>query len=266
MGRRARKPSPGPYLLHLELLRERITDAKRFPYCLPAIRSIEKLPFHPKVTFFIGENGSGKSTLLEAVAVEYGLNPEGGSRNFNFATKATHARLDDALRLAKTHHHARDSFFLRAESFYNVATEVDRLEKVVPDLLRAYGGTSLHEQSHGESYFALFQHRFRGCGLYLMDEPEAALSPRRQLQFLAILHEYCKRGSQFVIATHSPIIMAYPDAWIYVFSNNGIQQVPYKEPEHYLITRGFVSSPKSALAELLEDEEAQEESSPIEDI
>jgi predicted ATPase len=265
MGRRARKASPGPFLMHLELLRERITNAKRFPYCLPAIRSIDKLPFHPKVTFFIGENGSGKSTLLEAVAVACGLNPEGGSRNFNFATRASHSRLDDALRLAKAPSHARDSFFLRAESFYNVATEVERLEKIVPGLLLAYGDKSLHNQSHGESFFALFQHRFRGCGLYLMDEPEAALSPLRQIQFLSILHDYCKRGSQFVIATHSPIIMAYPDAWIYVFSNKGIQQVPYQETEHYLVTRGFLSSPRSALAALFSDEDAKEESSATED-
>src|SRR5262249_35665483 len=157
---------------------------------LPALRNLDRLSFHPKVTFFVGENGMGKSTLLEALAVSVGLNPEGGSRHFNFATRASHSELDACLRVAKTVSLARDSYFLRAESFYNVATEIERLGL---DLL-PYGGRSLHEQSHGESFFALFQHRFRGHGLYLMDEPEAALSPKRQLEFLAILHEYCKQG------------------------------------------------------------------------
>lgn len=246
-----KKPTPGPYLLQAELLRDRIAEPDKFPYTLPAIRGLETLPFHPKVTFFIGENGSGKSTLLEAIAVECGLNPEGGSRNFNFATRASHSRLHEALRLAKTPKLASDSYFLRAESFYNVATEIENLGL---DLLPAYGGTTLHEKSHGESFFALFQHRFRGCGLYLMDEPEAALSPQRQLQFLAILHDYCKRGSQFAIATHSPIIMAYPDAWIYVFGEEGIRRVDYTETEHYLITRGFLSNPNRSLSALLADD------------
>lgn len=252
MRRRKANPSPGPYLLQAELLRERITDADKFPYCLASIRNLTTLAFHPKVTFFVGENGSGKSTLLEAIAIESGLNPEGGSRNFNFATRPSHSGLNEALRLAKAPRLAADSYFLRAESFYNVATEIERLGT---DLLPAYGGKSLHEQSHGESFFALFQHRFRGCGLYLMDEPEAALSPHRQLQFLSVLHDYCKRGSQFVIATHAPIIMAYPDAWIYVFGGEGIRQVPYTETEHYLVTRGFLSNPKRSLAVLLADED-----------
>ena len=218
MGRR-KTPTPGPFLIHAELLGERIPAGDPFPYCLPSIRMLTTLPFHPKVTFFVGENGSGKSTLLEAVAVGCGLNPEGGSRNFNFATRASHSPLDELLRLAKAPRpRPADSYFLRAESFYNVATEIERLGT---DLLPAYGGRSLHEQSHGESFFALFQNRFRGNGLYLMDEPEAALSPQRQLEFLAVLHDYCQRGSQFVIATHSPIIMAYPDAWIYVFGTRG---------------------------------------------
>ncbi|HVS39775.1 MAG TPA: AAA family ATPase [Gemmataceae bacterium] len=258
MRRRKANTTIGPYLLHAEMLRDRIADADKFPYCLPSIRSIETLPFHPKVTFFVGENGSGKSTLLEAIAIECGLNPEGGSRNFNFATRPSHSGLSQVLRLAKTPRLAADSYFLRAESFYNVATEIERLG---PGLFPAYGGKSLHEQSHGESFFALFQHRLRGCGLYLMDEPEAALSPRRQLQFLSVLHDYCKKGSQFVIATHSPIIMAYPDAWIYVFGREGIRQVPYAETEHYLITRGFLSSPKRSLAVLLTDEDAAEQGS-----
>jgi predicted ATPase len=256
MGRR-KPPSPGPYLIHAELIRDRIPDSRQFPYCLPTLRNLDRLAFHPKVTFFVGENGSGKSTLLEAIAAGCGLNPEGGSRNFNFATRASHSQLDEALRLAKAPRLAADSYFLRAESFHNVATEIERLDKgpaFGPPLIDSYGGKSLHEQSHGESFFALFQNRLGGCGLYLMDEPEAALSPQRQLQFLAILHDYCKRGSQFVIATHSPIIMAYPDAWIYTFGSEGIRRVEFTETKHYLVTRGFLHHTQSMLKELLTDE------------
>ena len=254
MARRKAKTSPGPYLVHAELLPERIAAPDQPPYCLPSIRNLGTLLFHPKVTFFVGENGSGKSTLLEAIAIGSGLNPEGGSRNFNFATRASHSRLDEALRLAKTYRLPGDSYFLRAESFFNVASEIERLDKDPggPPIIGAYGGRSLHEQSHGESFFALFHNRFRDNGLYLMDEPEAALSPKRQLEFLALLHDYCTRGCQFVIATHSPIIMAYPDAVIYVFGNEGIRQVPYTETEHYLVTRGFLASPESSLAVLFD--------------
>ena len=253
---RKRTSKPGPFLLHLELLRDRITDLSKFPYCLPAIRALTKLPFHPKVTFLIGENGSGKSTLMEAIATASGLNPEGGSRNFNFATRASHSPLGDFLRLAKAPGLPKDSYFLRAESFYNVASEIERLDKDGggPRIINAYGGVSLHEQSHGESFFALFQNRFGDNGLYLMDEPEAALSPKRQLQFLALLHDYLCRGGQFVIATHSPIIMAYPNSLIYLLDGKGIREVAYTETEHYQITRGFLSSPKRSLAELLRNE------------
>ncbi len=247
---RKRRSTPGPYLLHLELLRERIPDFNCFPYNLPAIHGLTALPFHPKVTFFVGENGSGKSTLLEAIAVECGLNPEGGSRNFNFATRASHSPLGECLRLSKAPAMPGDSYFLRAESFYNVATEIERLGT---DLLLAYGGKSLHEQSHGESFFALFENRFRDNGLYLMDEPEAALSPKRQLQFLRLLHDYVRRGGQFVIATHSPIILAYPDARIYQLDGNGVREVAYTDTEHYAVTRAFLSNPQRSLATSLSD-------------
>ena len=255
---RRRKSDPGPYLLHLELLRDRIEDAGRFPHTLPALRNLTVMKFHPKVTFFVGENGSGKSTLLESVAVACGLNPEGGSRNFDFATRASHSDLHGCLRLARTLAVAGDSYFLRAESFYNVATEIERLDTddprayfKPPKLTPAYGGQSLHEQSHGESFFALFKNRFRAHGLYLMDEPEAALSPTRQLQFLALLHDYVARGGQFVIATHSPIILAYPDAVIYRLDGDGLSEVAYTATEHYLVTRAFLNNPQRALDELL---------------
>jgi predicted ATPase len=253
MVRRKTKPSRGPYLLHLELLRDRVPSFDRFPYSLPALRNLDRLPFHPKVTFFAGENGTGKSTLLEAIAISERLNPEGGSRHFNFATRASHSDLDVCLRVARTVSLARDAYFLRAESFYNVASEIERIG---PELVPIYGGRSLHEQSHGESFFTLFRHRFRGHGLYLMDEPEAALSPKRQLEFLVILHDYCKQGAQFVIATHSPIILAYPDARIYVFGEEGVREVPYQETEHYLVMRGFLTNPQRTLSVLLADDEA----------
>jgi predicted ATPase len=151
-----------------------------------------------------------------------------------------------------------DSYFLRAESFYNVASEIERLDTPPPGqsypgppIIDAYGGRSLHEQSHGESFFTLFRTRLRGNGLYLMDEPEAALSPARQLQFLVLLHAYVRQGGQFVIATHSPILMAYPDAWIYALGAEGIRKTPYTETEHYLITRRFLGNPERSLSELL---------------
>jgi predicted ATPase len=252
MSRRKTKSSPGPYLLQATLLAERIPADRPFPYTLPAIRNLETLSFHAKVTFFIGENGSGKSTLLEALSVGSGLNPEGGSRNFDFATRASHSRLHEAMRLSRAPRLAADSYFLRAETFYNVASEIERL-----GVIGAYGGQSLHDQTHGESFFALFKYRFKDNGLYLMDEPEAALSPSRQLQFLALLHNYCQRGCQFVIATHSPIIMAYPDAVIYVFDEKGIREVPYTETEHYRVTRGFLNNPQRSMAVLFADEEPE---------
>jgi predicted ATPase len=256
MPRKKTKQSTGPYLIDLLLLREQVPSFNDFPFCLPIIQKLERLPFHPKVTFFIGENGSGKSTLLEALAIEVGLNPEGGSRYFNFATRASHSNLHQYLRLAKTSSLARDSYFLRAESFYNVATEVERID---PKLFRVYGGRTMHEQSHGESFWALFQHRFRGNGLYLMDEPETALSPKRQVEFLSLMHDYCQRGAQFVIATHSPIIIAYPDSCIYLLTTEGMRTVPYLETEHYLVTRDFLKNPAKGLRRILSEKKAATE-------
>jgi predicted ATPase len=251
---RKRQITPGPYLLYLELPRDRVTNPDRYPFALPALRRLETLAFHPKVTFLLGENGSGKSTLLEAIAIAWGLNPEGGSLNFNFATRPSHSLLGDSIRLARPPSTPGDSYFLRAESFFNVATEIERLDEGSGAILDAYGGQSLHEQSHGESFFALFRSRFRDNGLYLMDEPEAALSPTRQIAFLALLHDYVKHGCQFVIATHSPIILAYPEATIYQLSDSGISPIDYTETEHYLVTRGFLTNPQRTLSELFRED------------
>ena len=184
---------------------------------LAILRDMENLEIAKPVTFFAGENGTGKSTLLEAIAVGYGFNPEGGTRNFNFASRETHSNLNEYITIVKGIRRPKDGFFLRAESFYNVASEIDRLDQegFVP-LIDSYGGRSLHEQSHGESFMSLILNRFRGDGIYILDEPEAALSPSRQLALLCRIHQLVKDGSQFIIATHSPILMAYPEADIYL--------------------------------------------------
>jgi predicted ATPase len=241
-----------PYLESAYLDRAKVDSFARYPFHLPAVRGLDQIAFHPEVTFLVGENGSGKSTLLEALAVASGLSGEGGSQNFGPRTRDTHSDLHEAIRLVRGIRQPSDTFFLRAESFYNVASQLDDMEEERPGLLRNYGGKSLHEQSHGESFLALAMHRLHGLGLYLLDEPEAALSPSRQMAFLAVLHDLVMRKSQFVIATHSPILMAYPRAWIYSL-DDGVKRVEYRETEHYRITRRFLEAPERMLAELMAD-------------
>lgn len=239
----------------LSLLREKVASFEDFPFSLPAIRLLESLDFHPKITFFVGENGSGKSTLLEAIAVSLGFNPEGGTKNFNFESRASHSNLDQYLRIAKGFKRPRNGFFLRAESFFNVATEIEHLDaepSFGPPVINSYGFRSLHEQSHGESFLALINNRFGPQGLYILDEPEAALSPQRQLATLSRMHDLVLENSQFIIATHSPILMAYPDAWIYSCTKDGIRRIEYAETEHYQVTRDFLSDPQRMLQVLLE--------------
>lgn len=211
------------------------------------------LDFDAPVTFLIGENGAGKSTLLEGIAVACGFNPEGGSRNFSFSTRATHSELGAYLTPARRRY-PKDGFFLRAESFYNVATNIDELDETTPGprLIDSYGGVSLHRQSHGESFLALVEHRFSGQGLYLLDEPEAALSPARLLTLIALLDQLVKADSQFIIATHSPILMAFPGARLYQLGEDGVTAVEYRETEHYQLTRRFLENPERMLRYLLE--------------
>jgi len=230
----------GGYLRAVRLERERITDPDAYPFSIPAIATLAALELDPKLTFLIGENGAGKSTLIEAIAVLAGFNAEGGSTGFHFDTRRSESSLHQSMRLVRGHRRPRDGFFLRAESYFNVATEIERL-----GVLDSYGGVSLHEQSHGESFLALAMHRFRGNGLYILDEPEAALSPQRQLSLLSILHDLIEaRDSQLVIATHSPILMAYPNARIYELGATGIERIAYEDTEHYRITRDFLSAPE----------------------
>ncbi len=224
---------------------------------LPIIKFLSKekqLSFSSNVTFFVGENGTGKSTLLEAIAVAYGFNAEGGSKNFTFQTNATHSELFQHITVAKRGY-AKDGFFLRAESLYNVATNIDDMDKESsfdPLVIESYGGVSLHNQSHGESFLSIVQNRFFGNGLYILDEPEAALSPMRLLTLMAEITELVKKDSQFIIATHSPILMTLPNADILEFSEEGIRKVNYKDTEHYQITKRFLENPEKMLQYLLE--------------
>jgi len=235
------------YVLDVKLKRDKVPSFDTYPFSLPVVRHLDTLEMHPKVTFIVGENGSGKSTLLEAVAIAWGFNAEGGTKNFNFQTRASHSELHEYLLLLKSVKRPRNGFFLRAESFFNVATAIDDV-----GVAEYYGGRSLHEQSHGESFFALMQHRFGGNGFYVLDEPEAALSPTRQLAMLSRLHDLVHDRSQFVIATHSPILMAYPDAWIYQIGDDGLERVAYEQTEHYVVTKDFLRDPKRRLADLLD--------------
>ena len=252
--RRSAAPAPvTPYLREISLERDATIDDAVYPYSIPAVRRLRTLAFHRHVTFIVGENGCGKSTLLEGIAVAWGFNPEGGSVNFRFATRSSHSDLHQHLRLVKSLRRPRDGFFLRAESFFNVATDIERMDaepSSAPPIISSYGGRSLHEQSHGESFLALLLHRFGGDGLYILDEPEAALSPTRQLAVLRRIHQLVELRSQFIIATHSPILMAYPRATIYVLDETGFKKVRYEDTEHYAVSREFLADPARILKQL----------------
>ena len=218
---------------------------------LPAVRHIQQaggLVFRRPVTFFVGENGVGKSTLIEAIALAAGFNAEGGTVNFNFATRPTHSDLYRFLRLTRGPVRNLDGFFLRAESFYNVATNLDDLDD--GRLLRYYGGTSLHAQSHGESFLSLVEHRFGGHGLYILDEPEAALSPMKLMTLMVLMDRLVKDRSQFLISTHSPILMTFPGAEIYELSEEGVRLADYRDTAHFQIARRFLDAPERMLEAL----------------
>lgn len=242
-----------PYLREVALKRDEIENFSLFPFSIPAVSGLDSLAFGPEVTFFVGENGSGKSTHLEAIAVALGFNPEGGSKNFNFGTRESHSVLYRYLRMVMSYVKPNDGFFLRAESYFNVASNIEELDREfapTPKVIDSYGGVSLHEQSHGESFLALILHRFRGQGIYILDEPEAALSPTRQLAILSQMKQLADDSSQFIIATHSPILLAYPGATIYQIGASGITPVQYHETEHYVVTKAFLNNPDKMINEL----------------
>ena len=231
---------------------------------LPVIKSLKamgRLRFTKRVTFLVGENGIGKSTLVEAIAVSQGFNPEGGTVNFRFSTEDSHSELHRYLRVQKGTAVRKDGFFLRAESFYNVASSIDQMDRIPgpgPRVIDSYGGVSLHRQSHGESFLSLVENRFGGNGLYILDEPEAALSPSRILELMCHIHELEKKNSQFIISTHSPILMAYPGAQLLYLTREGIREVSYRDTEHYQITKQFLNAPEQMCRYLFAEEERED--------
>lgn len=243
------------YIRSICLNKERILSFNGFPLNLPVIKNFREIALHPNVTYIIGENGMGKSTLLEGIAIGLGFNPEGGTLNFNFSSYDSHSNLEKYLRIVKGVERAQDSFFFRAETFYNVATNIEEMDSEPSfggKVIDSFGGVSLHEQSHGEAFFAAFTERFRGNGLYILDEPEAALSPLRQLSMLARINDLVHQGSQFIISTHSPMIMAYPDAKIIQLTEEGMTEVTLEETYHYSIMNQFFDDRKRMLHHLFQ--------------
>lgn len=246
-----------PYLREISLKRERIERYDEYPFSIPAVRELDALEFHPDVTFFVGENGAGKSTLLEAIALAMGFGPEGGTRNLHFSTADTTSILYRHLKVVKSFSKPRDYYFLRAESYFNVASEIQRLDEDPmggPRIMPSYGDRSLHAQSHGESFMALLINKLRGKGFYLFDEPEAALSPTRQMAALTAIHRLVEAGSQFIIATHSPILLAYPRSKIILFDGTGLSAVRYEDTEHYAITRHFLNNHRKMVETLMSND------------
>ena len=257
MPRRRADAGAGAYIRSFEVTVP-LVERTGYPLDLPAVRTVESLALDPRMTIFVGENGSGKSTLVEGLAVAAGFNPEGGSTNFNFRTQSHLPELARHLRLIRNPTRPRTGFFLRAESFFNVATEIERLDEEQRDMRGspigpAYGPQPLHQVSHGESFLALARHRFRAGGLYILDEPEAALSPTGCLALLRRFRELADQGSQFIIATHSPIVMSFPGALIYLLTESGPKHVSWDELDHVRITREFLNDPAIVLRELFAD-------------
>lgn len=241
-------------LRKITLLRDRVTDWTGYPFSVPAIRKLDELTLRSRVCFFAGENGSGKSTLLEAIAAHYGFGREGGTRSFlNNSTKSNLSiePLVKALRLAFTVRTGA-GFFLRAESFFNAASYLDELG---PEVLQYYGGRSLHTRSHGETFLTVIEHKMQRDGLFLLDEPEAALSPQRQLAFLVLMHETLKKhkDAQFIISTHSPLLLGYPEAQIISFDDEKLCEISYEETAPLQIVRRFVNDRDGFVGELFDE-------------
>lgn len=240
--------SPRPYLKRVEFTNPDAIDWNDFPYSIPAVNDLDKISFHADVTFLVGDNGTGKSTILEAIAKNLGFGAEGGTKNVLRQSVDTDTGLSAHLRLIKSYKKPQDGYFLRAESFFNIATYMDELQYTA-----GYGGGSLHARSHGEVFLSVLTHKLKGNGLYLLDEPEAALSPARQLAALIAIDDLVKQESQFIIVTHSPILMAYPNAQIYELSDCGIKAVNYVNTEHYQITKDFLNHFPQRLTNLFDE-------------
>jgi len=244
-------------LKKLTLLRERVKDWETYPFSVPAIRGLNELPLRSRISFFAGENGTGKSTLLEAIAAHYGFGREGGNRNFrNDSTESNHSidPLVKALRLSFDQKTGA-GFFLRAESFFNTASHIDDLEPGGGPIINSYGGRSLHARSHGETFFTLLDLKFRRNGLFLLDEPEAALSPQRQLSFLVLIHDVLRefKDAQFIISTHSPVLLAYPKAQILSFDDSQIHEIDYEQTGSFQVAHRFLNHREEFLEELFAD-------------
>lgn len=214
-------------------------DKDSYLFEIDGLKKFKKLDFTSPITIFTGENGSGKSTLLEAIAVNWGFNPEGGSKNFNFSTHDTHSPLYSSIRLVKSFRHAKDGFFLRAESFYNVASNAQDIGIGIENGFIEWGGKPSHEQSHGESFLNLVNNRFRGDGLYILDEPESALSMQRQLSLMVSLKELADEGSQIIIATHSPLLLSLPGAQIISLDSDSPLEIDYQDSKPYQLLKLF---------------------------
>ena len=255
---RTQTVSPDPLLDKIIVSPFDIAMANQYPFNLSLIQNLKEIEFPTKVTFFVGENGTGKSTILEALAIKAGFGAEGGSKNIAFQTASEKnyspaAKLADCFTLS-WRKKVFNGYFFRAESFFNVATHIEQIAQYDFTIYDSYGGKSLHEQSHGESFLAFFKNRLGSGGFFIFDEPEAALSPQRQLSLLAIIHELAtKTDSQFIIATHSPIILAYPGATIYSCDLATLKRVDYKDTDHYQITKQFLDNPDRYFTYLFEE-------------
>lgn len=250
-------------LKRITLLKDRVLDWSVYPFTVPVIAAFDEVEIRSRVVFFAGENGSGKSTLLEAIAAHYGFGPEGGNRNLRHDTTEHNHSIDPLVRALRLSFDVKTGkgYFLRAESFFNTATNLDRLDDeeenmgIGPPIRPSYGGGSMHERSHGETFFTLLTHKFQRNGFFLLDEPEAALSPQRQLAFLVMLHDTLKRykDSQFIISTHSPVLLGYPKAQIFSFDGGRLQEISYEETQPLQIVRHFVNHRDDFLEELFQE-------------
>ncbi|MDU1892186.1 MAG: AAA family ATPase [Dysgonomonas sp.] len=243
-------------MIYIEKIRNRhiYQEGEDYPYNISSLKKLKELSFRKAVTFIIGENGSGKSTLIEAIAINAGFNPEGGGRNFSFKTNETHSSLFEDLLLIRSPYRNKDGYFLRAESVYNLASNLEEMNRESGGAFAPYGNKSLHNQSHGESFLNIFINRLYGTGLYVLDEPEAALSLQSMFTFLIRMKQLVDLKSQFIIATHSPILLAYPDADIYTVTENGLQLTAYEETEQYKQTKYFLNNHTKMIKELFNDQ------------